>query len=95
MLAYLRDRELLLVLDNFEHLLTGSDFILELLQQTSRMAILATSRRPFRAAGPASGRALSKRPPRLCSASAALSVQTAANDTTKPRSTTGKPWRSR
>jgi predicted ATPase/DNA-binding SARP family transcriptional activator/uncharacterized protein HemY len=44
LLDYLRDRELLLVLDNFEHLLGHSDVLLELLQQAPRLKLLVTTR---------------------------------------------------
>ncbi len=41
---HLRSRELLLVLDNFEHLLTGVDLLIRILQQTTRVTLLITSR---------------------------------------------------
>jgi predicted ATPase/DNA-binding SARP family transcriptional activator len=44
LLDYLRDRELLLVLDNFEHLLGHSEVLLELLQQAPRLKLLVTTR---------------------------------------------------
>jgi predicted ATPase/DNA-binding SARP family transcriptional activator len=43
-LAYLRPRELLLVLDNLEHLLTGVSFIVRLMQHAPRVTLLITSR---------------------------------------------------
>lgn len=44
LLDYLRDRELLLVLDNFEHLLQHSEVLLELLHQAPRLKLLVTTR---------------------------------------------------
>jgi predicted ATPase len=44
LLAYLQDREMLLVLDGFEHLVETADVVSELLSQTPRLKILATSR---------------------------------------------------
>lgn len=43
---YLADKRLLLTLDNFEQLLDGADFIVELLQQTA-VSFLITSREPL------------------------------------------------
>lgn len=42
--AYLRNKEALLILDNFEQLGPGADFILALLQKTTRIKLLVTSR---------------------------------------------------
>src|SRR3712207_1580304 len=44
LLAYLRDRELLLLLDNAEHLLDGAEFVGELLAAAPRLQLLVTSR---------------------------------------------------
>lgn len=44
LLNMLRDREMLLVLDNFEHLLPDTDLVADILQQTDGVSILATSR---------------------------------------------------
>ncbi len=44
LIDHLRGRELLLVLDNFEHLLTGVDLIIRILQQTTKVTLLITSR---------------------------------------------------
>jgi predicted ATPase/DNA-binding SARP family transcriptional activator len=44
LLRYLRARELLLVLDNFEHLLAGARLVAELLQAAPGLSILVTSR---------------------------------------------------
>ena len=42
--AYLRPLELLLVLDNFEHVLDAADEVAQLLQQAPRIKVLVTSR---------------------------------------------------
>lgn len=44
LLAYVRERELLLLLDNFEHLLAGSDFLVTLLEHAPGVKLLVTSR---------------------------------------------------
>ncbi|HRW08894.1 MAG TPA: BTAD domain-containing putative transcriptional regulator [Caldilineaceae bacterium] len=44
LLNHLREQQLLLVLDNFEHLLAGGDLVAELLQRAPGVRILATSR---------------------------------------------------
>jgi non-specific serine/threonine protein kinase len=44
----LRDRELLLVLDNFEHVLSAATVALGLLESCPRLRVLATSREPLR-----------------------------------------------
>jgi predicted ATPase/DNA-binding SARP family transcriptional activator len=44
LLDYLRDKDLLLVLDNFEHLLPASDVLVAILQQAPQVKILTTSR---------------------------------------------------
>ncbi|MEP7356318.1 MAG: tetratricopeptide repeat protein [Anaerolineales bacterium] len=44
LLAYLRPREMLLVLDNCEHLVDGPQFVAELLAQAARLTVAATSR---------------------------------------------------
>jgi predicted ATPase/DNA-binding SARP family transcriptional activator len=43
-LAHLRSRHLLLVLDNMEHLLNGRSFLLTILQEARRVQLLVTSR---------------------------------------------------
>ncbi|CAN5857605.1 hypothetical protein BH10CHL1_BH10CHL1_31700 [soil metagenome] len=43
-MRYLRDKQLLLVMDNFEHLLVGSGCLAELLHAAPQLKILATSR---------------------------------------------------
>jgi predicted ATPase/class 3 adenylate cyclase len=48
MAAYLRDKRLLLVLDNFEHLLSAAPLVAELLAASPRLVVLATSRAPLR-----------------------------------------------
>lgn len=45
--ATLRDRQLLLVLDNFEHLLPSAPLVLELLQSAAGLKVLITSREPL------------------------------------------------
>src|SRR5258708_6256719 len=46
LLDYLRDRNMLLVLDNFEHLLDGSALVNDILQQARFVTVLVTSRAP-------------------------------------------------
>jgi predicted ATPase len=43
-LAYLRDKAILLIMDNFEHVLEGAGFVQEILSVAPRVQILATSR---------------------------------------------------
>jgi DNA-binding SARP family transcriptional activator len=45
---YLGDRRLLLVLDNFEHLLAAAEAVARLLADCPRLTVLATSREPLR-----------------------------------------------
>jgi len=44
LLDYLREKSMLLILDNFEHLLSGVDFVTEILNTASQVKIIATSR---------------------------------------------------
>lgn len=44
LLDYLRERHLLLVLDNFEHLLEGAELVYEILQRAPSVVVLVTSR---------------------------------------------------
>ncbi len=44
LLDFLQNKELLLVMDNYEHLLDGVEFISEILRGTSNVKVLATSR---------------------------------------------------
>ncbi len=44
LLDFLRDRQLLLVLDNFEHLVAGEELVGDLLRAAPRVRVLATSR---------------------------------------------------
>lgn len=44
LLRYLRKKQLLLILDNFEHLLAGAKFVSEILQAAPAVKILVTSR---------------------------------------------------
>jgi predicted ATPase/DNA-binding SARP family transcriptional activator len=46
-LNFLRHRDLLLILDNFEHLVSGAGFITTLLNNAPGLSILATSREPL------------------------------------------------
>ena len=72
LVEYLRGRELLLVLDNFEHLVDGAASVVTLLDAAPRLTILATSRRRLRLsaehvvdvpplAGPAASKLLAQR----------------------------------
>jgi len=47
LLNYLREKEILLVLDNFEHLLQGGDVLIGILQEAQRVKFLVTSREPL------------------------------------------------
>jgi predicted ATPase/DNA-binding CsgD family transcriptional regulator len=49
--SYLRDRKLLLVLDNFEHLLTAAPVVAELLAPARDLRIVVSSRAPLRVSG--------------------------------------------
>ncbi len=44
LLDYLRDKEMLLLMDNFEHLLPGASFLMDVLQAAPKVKILVTSR---------------------------------------------------
>jgi predicted ATPase/class 3 adenylate cyclase/Tfp pilus assembly protein PilF len=44
LLRYLHEREMLLVLDNFEHLLEGADLLVSILQEAPKIKLLTTSR---------------------------------------------------
>ncbi|HEU5101042.1 MAG TPA: NB-ARC domain-containing protein, partial [Roseiflexaceae bacterium] len=44
LIDYLRGRHMLLILDNFEHLLDGADLVADLLKRAPRITILVTSR---------------------------------------------------
>jgi diguanylate cyclase (GGDEF)-like protein len=48
---YLKEKHLLLILDNFEQIVSASVFISELLQNAHRLYILVTSRQPLRLSG--------------------------------------------
>jgi predicted ATPase/class 3 adenylate cyclase len=48
---YLRDRSVLLVLDNFEQIVVGAQTVAELLRDAGRVKIIATSRIPLRISG--------------------------------------------
>jgi len=47
LLNYLREKEILLVLDNFEHLLQGVELLVGILQGAQRVKFLVTSREPL------------------------------------------------
>jgi predicted ATPase/DNA-binding CsgD family transcriptional regulator len=49
--SYLRDRKLLLVLDNFEHLLAAAPVVAELLAPARALRIVVSSRSPLRVSG--------------------------------------------
>ncbi len=49
--AYLMDRRLLLVLDNFEHILDAAPVVVRLLGACPRLSVLVTSREPLHIAG--------------------------------------------
>ena len=51
LLAALKERQLLLILDNFEHLLDGATQVSAMLQACPRLSVLATSRERLRLAG--------------------------------------------
>lgn len=46
--AFLHDKRLLLVLDNFEHMLAAAPFVSDLLVAAPKVAVIATSRAPLR-----------------------------------------------
>ncbi|MDP9021281.1 MAG: winged helix-turn-helix domain-containing protein, partial [Actinomycetota bacterium] len=48
---YLRSRRLLLLLDNFEHVLAGAPVVAQLLDAAPQLRVLATSRAPLRLSG--------------------------------------------
>jgi predicted ATPase len=48
LLDYLRNKSLLLVMDNYEHLLDGTDLVTDVLQTAPQVKVLATSREPLR-----------------------------------------------
>ena len=51
MLDYLQDKALLLILDNFEHLIDCARLVLDILQTAPRVKVLATSRERLRLSG--------------------------------------------
>jgi len=51
LISQLRGRQLLIVLDNFEHLLAGAPVVTRLLQETRAVRILVSSRSPLRVSG--------------------------------------------
>lgn len=51
LLRYLAHKEMLIIFDNFEHVLAGSKFIHSLVQRCSRLTVLCTSREPLQFSG--------------------------------------------
>src|SRR5580700_4406383 len=51
LVSQLRERQILIVLDNFEHLLAGAPVVTRLLQETSALRILVSSRSSLRISG--------------------------------------------
>lgn len=51
LLHFLREKTLLLVLDNFEHLLEGAELVYEMLQTAPGVVIIITSRQPLNLSG--------------------------------------------
>jgi predicted ATPase/DNA-binding SARP family transcriptional activator len=51
LLRHLRDRDLLLLVDNFEHLIAGAPLVAELVAEAPELTVLATSRTPLRIRG--------------------------------------------
>jgi AAA domain len=51
LISQLRERQVLIVLDNFEHLLAGAPVVTRLLRETSAVRILVTSRAPLHVSG--------------------------------------------
>ena len=51
LVSQLRERQLLIVLDNFEHLLDGAPVVTRLLEETRAVRILVSSRSPLRVSG--------------------------------------------
>ncbi|MBK8046820.1 MAG: tetratricopeptide repeat protein [Anaerolineales bacterium] len=49
--TYLRDKQVLLILDNIDHLIHSADLVLEILEQAPGVKILTTSREPLRFVG--------------------------------------------
>jgi non-specific serine/threonine protein kinase len=49
--GYVGDRKLLLVLDNFEHVLPAGEFVQELLTESTQLRVLVTSRSPLHLSG--------------------------------------------
>ena len=46
-IPFLRGRSCLLILDNFEHVIAGADFVMALLQEAPEVAVICTSREPL------------------------------------------------
>ncbi len=76
LVQWLRPRQVLLLLDNFEHLLEAAIFVSGLLQEAPRLKVLATSRAPLRL----SGERLFPVPPLAVPDSTALPMVAASGD---------------
>lgn len=50
-IRYLAEREVLMVLDNFEHLPEGASFVAEMLASSPRLKVIASSRAPLKVGG--------------------------------------------
>jgi predicted ATPase len=55
LVSQLRERKVLLVLDNFEHLLAAAPAVARLLRETGTLRILVSSRSSLRVSGDAGG----------------------------------------
>ena len=51
LLDYLNQKALLLLIDNFEHLLDGADLLSEIINQASQVMVLVTSKSAIEFAG--------------------------------------------
>lgn len=51
LLDFLRDKQMLLILDNFEHLIATPDLVLEILHHSPRVKVMVTSREPLNFVG--------------------------------------------
>jgi len=76
LLAYLRDRKMMLVLDNVEHLLDGISIVADILQFASEIKILATSRQRLSLRGETVYKMGSMHMPEIITEEAPLIVET-------------------
>lgn len=51
LIDYLREKEMLLCFDNFEHVLVGTSFIGDILKEAPKVKVIVTSREPLRITG--------------------------------------------